>query len=241
VKAVFSLVLYCLINQNMQTGDSVKIAPDLMLVRLTGNTYMHISTAYVEGFGKASANGVIFINGKEAFLFDTPWNDTLTSTLITYLQNKMHLHIAVFIPNHWHQDCMGGLGYLKSQHIRSYANQKTIDIAKLKGLPVPDQGFTDSLQLNMGGKSIFCYFPGAAHSMDNIVVWIPSEKVLFPGCMCKSLNATNPGNTADGDTSSYPFTIDRVISKFRDAKIIVPGHGAAGGPELLTHTRSLFR
>jgi metallo-beta-lactamase class B len=151
----------------------------------------------------------------------------------------MKLQIAGFVPNHWHEDCIGGLNYLKSQKINSYANQLTIDIAKNKGLPVPDQGFKDSLRLSLGDKFIYCYFFGAAHSLDNIVVWIPSEEILFPGCMCKSLNSGNPGNVSDGDISEYPKTIDKVIQKFKSAKVVIPGHGPIGGPELLTHTKSL--
>lgn len=152
----------------------------------------------------------------------------------------MNLEIIGFVPNHWHEDCMGGLGYLKGKGIKSYANQLTIDIAQTKGLPVPDHGFKDSLRLSLGDKFIYCYFPGAAHSLDNIVVWIPSEGILFPGCICKSSGSDNLGNISDGDISEYSKTIDRIANKFKAVKIVIPGHGPIGGPELLTHTKSLI-
>jgi metallo-beta-lactamase class B len=63
-----------------------------------------------------------------------------------WLSDSMKVRVTGFAPNHWHIDCMGGLAWLKSQGIRSYANQKTIEIAKSKSLPVPDEGFTDSSQ-----------------------------------------------------------------------------------------------
>ena len=153
----------------------------------------------------------------------------------------MGLEIAGFVPNHWHEDCMGGLKCLQNKKINSWANQITIDIAREKGLPVPDHGFTDSLNLSLGDKKIFCYFPGAAHSLDNIVVWIPSEKILFAGCMCKSINSVNLGNITDGDISEYPATIGKVIARFGSAEIIIPGHGGIGGPELLLHTKNLVK
>jgi metallo-beta-lactamase class B len=184
---------------------------------------------------------LIFIDKSDAFLFDTPWTDSLTMALAIYLKDHHSLKIAAFIPNHWHRDCMGGLGYLQSQGIESYASQKTIDIAREKKLPVPAHGFRDSLLLNLGEKVIKCYYLGAAHSLDNIVVWIPSEKILFPGCMVKSLNSSDLGNLADGDLTAYPETIDKVISKFRTAEIVIPGHGQAGGLELLLHTRDLVK
>ncbi|HOZ15061.1 MAG TPA: hypothetical protein PK784_09755 [Tenuifilaceae bacterium] len=43
--------------------------------------------------------------------------------------------------------------------------------------------------------------------VDNIVVWIPLEKILFSGCMAKSTNSTNLGNTVDGDLKAYSITI----------------------------------
>lgn len=220
--------------------DVIKISPDLDLVKISGNAYMHVSYTTLRNYGRISANGLIFVEKGSAFLFDTPWNDSQTCDLILYLQDKMKLKVAGFVPNHWHDDCMGGLRYLKSQGIRSYANQLTIDIAKQKGLPVPDQGFKDSLRLNLGDRFIYCYFPGAAHSTDNIIVWIPSEGILFPGCICKSLDNDDLGNIADGDIIEYPKTMDRIIDKFKSAVVVVPGHGSPGGPELLVHTRSIL-
>jgi metallo-beta-lactamase class B len=134
---------------------------------------------------------------------------------------------------------MGGLGYVQRIGVETYAHQMTVDIAKSKKLPVPVRGFKDSLRLSLGDKPILCWYPGPAHSLDNIVVWIPSERILFAGCMVKSMDSKNLGNTADGDTAGYPATIDMVIRKFPDAKIVIPGHDAAGGVELLRHTREL--
>jgi metallo-beta-lactamase class B len=135
---------------------------------------------------------------------------------------------------------MGGLGYLQSQNIESYSNQKTIDISREKNLPVTEHGFKDSLQLFLDDKIINCYFLGAAHSLDNIVVWIPSENILFPGCMVKSLDSPNLGNVADGDLVAYPATLDRLMNKFKTAYIVIPGHGKPGGLDLLIHTRILL-
>lgn len=223
-----------------QDSKTIRISKDIELVRITDNAYVHISYADVPSYGRVSANGLFFINESEAFLFDTPWNDSLTKVLCSYITDSMKLKIVGFIPNHWHDDCMGGLGYLKAQNIRSYANQLTIDIAKSKGLPMPEHGFKDSLQLLLGDKLIQCYFLGAAHSLDNIVVWIPSEQILFAGCMIKSAEWSSLGNTDDGDLTVYPKTIDRLIHKFPSAKVVIPGHGKFGGIEYLLHTKKLL-
>jgi len=219
--------------------EKVKISNDLELIKLSENAYVHVSYLNLSNYGRTPANGLIFINGNEAFIFDSPWTDSLTMDLFSWIADSMKLKIVGFIPNHWHVDCMGGLGFIQHKKIETYANQMTIDIAKSKNLPIPAHGFKDSLQLKLGDKMINCYYLGAAHSLDNIVVWIPSEKILFAGCMVKSLNSKDLGNTADGDLIAYPKTIDKLINKFPNAKIVIPGHGKFGGLDLITHTKEL--
>jgi metallo-beta-lactamase class B len=237
-KAMLLLIVLSLCKP-VFSQDTLRVSSDLQIIKLSEHAFVHVSYVSMLGYGRVAANGMIITAGRKAFLFDTPWNDSLTEELVTFMEEQMRLKVRGFIPNHWHEDCMGGLGYLKNRKIRSYANEMTVNIAREKGLPVPDRGFRDSLTLKIGGKQIHCYFPGAAHSMDNIVVWVPSEKILFPGCICKSIDSRNLGNTADGDLSEYPMTVERIIRKFDSAVTVIPGHGSYGGQELLMHTMSL--
>jgi metallo-beta-lactamase class B len=222
-------------------SERIKISNDIELIKLSDNAYVHVSYSVLPEFGRFPSNGLIFINGNKAFLFDTPVTDSLTKDLLTWIEDSMKLTIIGFVPNHWHVDCMGGLKYIQDQNIKTYANQKTIDIARSKNLPVPAHGFKDSITLYLDEKAIDCYFLGAAHSLDNVVVWIPSEKILFPGCMVKSLTSSDLGNLTDGDLKAYPETIDKVIKKFSTANVVIPGHGQSGGLNLLLHTRDLLR
>lgn len=244
MKSPLIIILICSIHIACHAGDlndTIKISKDLELIRISRNAYIHVSYAVLSDYGRVAANGLLFINNKNAFLFDTPWNDSLTKVLVTYLKNKMGIEIKGFIPNHWHSDCMGGLAYLQNKGIDSYASQKTIDIARAQKLPVPAHGFSDSLRLFLDNNEIDCYYFGAAHSLDNIIVWIPSEKILFPGCMIKSLNSADLGNTADGDLKAYPLTIEKLMNKFHSAEIVIPGHGQPGGFNLILHTRELLK
>lgn len=222
-----------------QHENRISVGDNIYLVRVSENAYVHVSYDDMAGFGRVGSNGLLFIQNGEAFLFDSPVTEATTRKLVDFLSDSMKLTIKGFIPNHWHDDCMGGLAYLHSLGIPSYANQMTIDIARSRNLPVPQHGFTDSLQLKLGDRDIFCYYFGAAHSLDNIVVWIPSEKVLFPGCMIKAMKSVNLGNTADGDTTAYPVTIAKVKVRFSHAVVVIPGHGDFGGTELIDHTIKL--
>ncbi|MFO7370329.1 MAG: subclass B1 metallo-beta-lactamase [Bacteroidales bacterium] len=224
---------------SQQNEQQIRVCENIYLQRISENAYIHVSVDDMAGFGQVSSNGMIFIHNGEAFLFDSPASEASTRSLVTWLTDSMKLKIVGFVPNHWHGDCMAGLAYLHSQGIPSYANQMTIDIARSHHLPEPQNGFTDSLNLKLGDRDIWLYYFGAAHSLDNIVVWLPSEKVLFPGCMIKAMSSGNLGNTVDGDVKAYPVTISKVKSRFPGAVIVIPGHGNYGGTGLIEHTLEL--
>jgi len=114
----------------------------------------------------------------------------------------------------------------------------TIELAKLNGMPIPQNGFIGFLELNFGINKIHCHYFGGAHTADNIVIWLPSEKILFGGCMIRDINSTGLGNIADAKVDEWLPTIQKVIENFGDVEIVVPGHGNIGGIDLLEHTRN---
>jgi metallo-beta-lactamase class B len=235
---LFSLFLFA--GHAQPASRRIAVSKDIELIQLSESAFVHVSWSELPDYGRFSSNGLIFASKGEAFLFDTPMTDALTRDLVLWITDSLKLKIVGFIPNHWHRDCTGGLWYLQSQQVKSYANQLTIDISRSNNLSLPEVGFKDSLKLMLGGKAIECYYLGAAHSLDNIVVWIPSEKILFAGCMIKSMDANNLGNTADGDLKAYPTTVGLLLKKFPVAKIVIPGHGDFGGLELIRHTLDLL-
>jgi len=79
-------------------------------------------------------------------------------------------------------------------------------------------------------------FLGGGHTVDNIVAWIPAKKVLFGGCLVKSANAMNLGNTSEADLAGYPVTLRKIKQEYSQARIVVPGHGRPGNMELVDHT-----
>ncbi|RJQ62956.1 MAG: subclass B1 metallo-beta-lactamase [Stygiobacter sp.] len=231
----------CLVKLSFAQNQYQKfqVTEDIEVIKINDNSYVHVSYAEVSGWGRVASNGLIYLNNGEAALFDTPMTDSLTKDLMDWISSKLKAKVTLFVPNHWHRDCIGGLAYLNSLGIESYANEITVEIAKSKNLPIPAHGFRDSLTLSLGDKKIFCEFLGAAHAIDNIVVWLPSEKILFAGCMAKEVGSKNLGNTADADLTAYPETIKKVLNKYRNAEIVIPGHGEFGGMEILKHTLEL--
>ncbi len=228
-------------NAQYGTNKVSKISDDLEVVMISDNVYIHISYLATLNGRRYPCNGLVYINDKEAYIIDTPVNDQLTLDLINWIKNELGAEIAGVIVNHWHIDCMGGLKQVHQSGIRSYANELTCEIAGAKNLPVPEFCFKDSLIIKTGQKEILCKYLGPAHTVDNIVVWIPEDEILFGGCMVRALSANTAGNISDADLDSWPETMKKVIKRFGHARIVVPGHGESGGPELLTHTLDLVR
>jgi metallo-beta-lactamase class B len=217
----------------------IMVTPDIEIIKISDHSYVHTTYFQSPQYGRFGSNGFIYTNNGKALLFDTPMTEDLTIDLVRWIRDSLKAEITGFVPNHWHDDCIGGLEYLHSIGIESWASDLTREIARSKNLPVPKHGFTDSLTLKLDNLEVYCKYPGPAHSMDNIVAWVPSEKILFAGCMVKDMRSQGLGNTADGDLKEYPKTIKKVLKEFQDARIVIPGHGEFGGVELLDHTIDL--
>ena len=134
---------------------------------------------------------------------------------------------------------MGGLAEAHRRGAASYALDKTVTLAQENQLPVPQRAFTDTCTLRCGKTAVVLEYFGAGHTLDNIVAWLPRQKILFGGCLIKSLNSNSLGNTADGDLAAYPKTVRAVRAAYPQAEVVVPGHGAWGSIELVDHTLDL--
>ncbi|MFC1490364.1 subclass B1 metallo-beta-lactamase [Candidatus Latescibacterota bacterium] len=227
------------INASAQLTN-ITVSDDLELIKLSENAYIHVSYLELQGNGRTPANGLIFINDSKAFIIDTPWNDELTKALIDWMQNNLNVEVVGMIATHSHEDCMGGLNEIHRRGIQSYASMLTYEIAEREKLPLPQNVFNKKISLDNVGKQIIAGYYGAGHAVDNIVVWVPSEKILFGGCMVKTLGARGLGNISDADYDQWPNTLKSVLEEYPDAEIVIPGHGPHGGIELIHHTIELF-
>jgi metallo-beta-lactamase class B len=210
----------------------------LVFYPLKKNVYTHISFLQTETWGKVACNGMIYIHKNKAYIFDTPSDIETAELLIKALEEKK-IKIEGVIVNHFHNDCLGGLEAFHEKGIKSYATEKTIALATKNGVTVPKIGFKEILTLRIGKKQIINQFLGEAHTKDNIVSYLPSEKIMFGGCMVKELTA-GKGNLADANEKAWSNTIRNIKRQFPDIETIVPGHGKPGGQELLDYTIGLF-
>lgn len=243
VRIVIKLILAFLIFTGCSPTESTNIkykSSSLIITALTPTVYVHTTYLEIPNYGKFACNGMIFQNGDEAIIFDTPSSDTVSLELIEWVESELNSKVKAVVINHFHNDCMGGLKAFHDHDIASYANNSTLKLVQQKGGAQIQNGFDGSLIINLGNKKVVNEFLGEAHSKDNIVSYVMDEKVLFGGCMVKSVGAKK-GNLEDANTTEWPKTVANIKAKYDDLQWVIPGHGDPGGTELLDYTIELFK
>lgn len=210
---------------------------ELKLKRLSDKVYQHISYKRIEPWGLIGASGLVVVNGAEAHIIDTPWTTKGTEQLVKWIEAK-GLTVKSALVTHFHEDASGDIPLLNDLKVRTYATSLTNKLLKLNQKEVSsDEISSSTFEYIDGVASVF--YPGAGHTEDNIVVWLPNEKILFAGCFVKSLKNKTLGYTGDANISEWPISMQKVINRYPNVKIVVPGHGEIGDASLLTHTQAL--
>lgn len=226
----------CLSNDRYSPKPYTK---PLEVVKLSENSYMHISYIETKDGNFIPCNGYIYAHEGEAMIFDTPLNDSISEQLIDFVRNDLKMTIKGVVINHSHSDAAGGLGAFAKANIPSYASMQTADLLKRDSLTI-SHPFKDSQIIRMNGTTIENRYFGEAHASDNIVSYMPKEHLLFGGCMIKAQGGKK-GNLEDANLETWSKTVASVKNAFPDVKVVIPGHGSNGGAELLDYTIGLFK
>ncbi|MGJ8664055.1 MAG: DIM/SIM/IMP family subclass B1 metallo-beta-lactamase [Marinicella sp.] len=227
------IILFILI-----AGCGHKDNPYLLQVKpIDEGVYMHTSFKLIDGFGWVDSNGLVVVNDKQALIVDTPWSQNDTASLLSWISAQGLIPNAS-ISTHFHDDRTAGIALLKSKSIPTYTSELTHEMLLQEGKPTASQVFSgDHLKLLDGLVEV--YYPGAGHSIDNLVVWLPEQHLLFGGCLVRPLEWKTLGYTGDAKVQQWADSVKNVQSKFTTVNKVVPGHGEVGDEAMLTHTIDL--
>lgn len=216
------------------------ISESLTVTEIHPGVWMHTSWQELAKDVRFPANGLIVRENDELILIDTAWGPEHTEALLDWIDAEIRLPVTLAIVSHFHDDSMGGAPVLEARGIRFISGPLTLALAAEQQMPQPDAipGLTEGSAVRIGQLEVF--YPGPAHSQDNLFVWLPAAEILFGGCAVRSPVFSGLGNTADGDLDRWPQSIVSVRDRYPNAGIVVPGHGPAGDASLLTHTIGLF-
>ncbi len=204
------------------------------------NDTIWVHTTYVNYNGsRTPSNGLVVISTDGLILVDTPWNNEQMKELIKLSEEIFHKEFTIAVITHAHGDRIGGIDTLLENKVDVRSTGLTANEAELFGYQQPQTKLDDEPVFTIGEIEVETYYPGEGHSIDNITVWFPQYKVLFGGCLIKSLESEDKGNVADANVKEWPDSIKKVQEKYHDADIVVPGHGKWGSIDLLEHTLNL--
>jgi metallo-beta-lactamase class B len=216
-----------------------QVRSPVKLSKIEDSVWMH-TTYKLYNTINLPANGLIIQTSAGLVLIDTPWDDSLTVELLDSTKKRFNQDVVLAIITHAHIDRIGGIHTLHKRGIKVVSTALTCQKAKELGYEIPEPVFSTDTTFIIGNQQIEYFYPGAGHTIDNSVVWLPERKILFGGCLVKSASSTNLGNIADADLKEWPRSIHTLMKKFPTAHMIVPGHGEWGSSTLLRHTLDLL-
>jgi len=216
----------------------LKVTPlnDRVLVHTTYGVYQNAAVP---------SNGLIIKTAGGVVLVDTGWDDDghldNSRQLIAWVSDSLRQPIRLCIATHAHADRVGGIRAFQEAGIRVVSTPLTARKSEQAGYGAPEGILPNDTTFVIGGEPIRCYFPGEGHTSDNIVVWLPNQRILHGGCFVKSVAAFGMGNLADANLKEWGASVRRVMARFGTARVVVPGHEEWGGTQSLQHTLNLLQ
>ncbi|WP_316804590.1 PEDO-3 family subclass B1 metallo-beta-lactamase [Pedobacter nototheniae] len=214
--------------------------PKLKIKHITGNLYSYKTYNNYKGT-LIDANAVYLVTPKGVVVIDAPWDPTEFQPFLDSIWIKHHQKVVLDIATHSHGDRAGGLAFFKSKGIKTYTSTATDQILKKNKEPRAQFTFSKDTTFTVGNYKINTYYAGAGHTKDNLVIWFGKDKVLFGGCLVKSVESKDLGYIGEADLPAWPKSISKLKQKYPDLKYLVTGHEAWNGKESLDYTLDLLK
>lgn len=214
-----------------------------------------------------SAANVLFVKARDGsvVLCSSAYDTETTRALVRHVRASLRPTRLLAINTHFHPDGTAGNEGYAAEGVETYASDHTVALQAARGTAAlegmaryvesDDPALaaririthviaarhvfpeTEGLTFDLGGETVRVLFVGGGHSVDNVVVHFVDRGVLFGGCMVRSYPGL--GNTADADLEHWAASVDALLALA--PRLVIPGHGEPGGPELLTASAAAVR
>jgi metallo-beta-lactamase class B len=226
---------------SMSSGLRVEsLGPDLQMLRVTDRLWIHVTDDKTERWGTVPANGMLVLGEKSSVLIDTGWNIGQTKRIADFAAKELDRPIGQVIVTHAHSDRIGGIRALTSSNMLVHAQELTSPLIAALDPTFTVEPWTETKTLQVGEHTVELYYPGPGHSKDNAVVYLAEAKILFAGCLVKSGKSADLGNREAAILAAWPVSLLKLLERYPDAELVIPGHGPPGGLNLIHHTLGLL-
>ena len=213
---------------------------ELKISQLTGDFYV-FTTYKMFGTKKQSANGMYLVTNDGVVLFDSPWDTSPFQPLLDSIKVRHNKNVIINIATHSHEDRTSGLDFFRKKGIKTYTTRLTDEISKENGRPRAEFLMNKDTVFPVGQYKFQTYYCGEGHTKDNIVIWFEDEKILYGGCLVKSIDANDLEYVGEANIEEWSKTIKKVKRKCKNPKFIITGHHNWESTKSLHHTLELIK
>ena len=260
VRFTFLLVAcLCKFAQAQTAGliDEVLLKP----IQVAAHTY------FVQGFPEIGSsrnqnfisNSGFVITPKGVVVVDALGSPVLAQKLLDEIKKITSQRVVAVIVTHYHADHIYGLQVFKKagaqiyaqelgkDYLNSDASHQRLESSRVDFAPwinndtqlvTADHWFQEKETLHIGGVTFLISRVGPAHTTEDLMVYVPTEKVLFVGDLVFRGRIPYVGNA---DSKGWLSALDRI--DVLKPKIIIPGHGAYSNnpPADIAYTRGYLQ
>jgi cyclase len=215
-------------------------APDFTIKKLAEGVYAAISP---DG-SKAGSNAGFIVGGNGVVVVDTFVSVAAARDLLAEIRKVTNLPIRLVINTHYHLDHTGGnavfaeagaaivaqrnlRGWLRTENLKFFGpNPKPEDKARVEALILPDEVYSDALDIYLGSRLIQVRYM-LGHTGGDSVVMVPDAYVVFGGDLIWQKHLPN---LIDATTSDWVKTLEKLLADHPSATF-VSGHGDVATPD----------
>ncbi|MDH3694378.1 MAG: MBL fold metallo-hydrolase [Gammaproteobacteria bacterium] len=213
ISTLFSIVLFSTYISNAALAQD---APKRDIVNITGDLYRFQNQFHYS----------VFLVTPEGIIATDPINVDAANWLKAELLERFGKPVKYLIYSHDHVDHIaGGEVFADTATVVAHETAKADIIGENRPTAVPNITFSDSMTVELGGKTVELTYVGRGHSDNSIVMRFPQERVLFAVDFIP-IKTVAWKNLTDAFVPDWMDAIKKVETM--DFDQLVPGHGAIG-------------
>jgi cyclase len=188
--------------------------------------------------GKAGSNAGFVVGSNGVVVIDTFEDVAPASDLLAEIRKITNLPIRFVVNTHYHLDHTGGnavfaqagatilaqrnlRGWLHTENLKFFgANPKPEQKAMVEALVLPDEVYSDAVDIYLGERKIQVRYM-LGHTGGDSVVIVPDANVVFAGDLVWQKHLPN---LIDATTSDWVKTLEKLLADHSSATF-VSGHG----------------
>lgn len=213
------------------------------LSKIADDVWVHTTNYKLPGQSPIPVNGLVVADGEDLILVDGAWGELATLSLLQKIKTETGKTPTKMIVTHHRSVRTAGVDAAEWQGLKVFTHPDTPRLAAKAGFPAPDTSVAALKDPKSRTKvgSLEIAFPGHGHAQDNLIVYIPSAKILYGGSAVRGAGAKSLGNLENADLEKWAESLQWIKATYPDAKVVVPGHGKGANLSLLDATYALIK